>query len=164
MSVEVREASLDGQGFANIELFHGRTKNVYLQWQGFAYIKLLYGGTKNVFLQWQGFAYIEFLEADALQSALLMDGSQLRGREIKVSPKRTNVPGLKAFRGGRGGYRGGPRGRGPPRGGRGGYRGGYGGGYDGGYGYGGYGYGYGYGLAPISPAKPHFLNPTLAGL
>lgn len=85
----------------------------------------------------KGFAYIEFLELDAVANALLLNDSELRGRQIKVSPKRTNVPGLKfrgrggSFRGGRGygyGYpppfygRGGyypPRGRGyfgPPRG------------------------------------------------
>lgn len=60
----------------------------------------------------KGFAYVEFLEADALTSASLLDGTELRGREIKVSPKRTNVPGLKAYRGGRGGGRGRGRGRG----------------------------------------------------
>jgi polyadenylate-binding protein 2 len=72
----------------------------------------------------KGFAYVEFLEADAVNSATLLDGSELRGREIKVSPKRTNVPGLKAFRGG---GRFGGRGRG--RAGRGGRGGGYYGGY-----------------------------------
>lgn len=65
----------------------------------------------------KGFAYIEFLEADAVTNACLLDGSELRNRAIKVSPKRTNVPGMKA---GRGGGRGG-RGRG-----RGGFYGGYG--------------------------------------
>mmetsp|Transcript_2101 Transcript_2101/g.6262 ORF Transcript_2101/g.6262 Transcript_2101/m.6262 type:complete len:212 (-) Transcript_2101:234-869(-) len=60
----------------------------------------------------KGFAYVEFLEADAVTSAALLDGTELRGREIKVSPKRTNVPGLKVFRGGRGGGRGRGRGRG----------------------------------------------------
>ncbi len=33
----------------------------------------------------QGFAYVEFLEADAVNSATLLDGSELRAREIKVS-------------------------------------------------------------------------------
>ncbi len=32
----------------------------------------------------QGFAYVEFLEADAVTSAALLDGSDLRGRELKV--------------------------------------------------------------------------------
>ena len=43
----------------------------------------------------QGYAYIEFLEADAVANALLLDGSELRGRALKVLPKRTNVPGLR---------------------------------------------------------------------
>ena len=55
----------------------------------------------------QGFAYIEFLEADAVTNAVLLDGSELRGRNLKVLPKRTNVPGLKARGRGRGGFRGG---------------------------------------------------------
>lgn len=33
----------------------------------------------------QGFAYVEFLEADAVTSAALLDGTELRGREIKVA-------------------------------------------------------------------------------
>lgn len=33
----------------------------------------------------------------------LQDGSELRGRALKVAPKRTNVPGMKQGRGGRGG-------------------------------------------------------------
>eukprot|EP00877_Chromochloris_zofingiensis_P005696 jgi/Chrzof1/15127/Cz09g28060.t1 len=71
----------------------------------------------------KGFAYIEFLETDAVETALLLDNSELRGRNIKVTRKRTNVPGMK-FRGrgrgrgrgyrGRGGYA--PRGRGRGRG------------------------------------------------
>eukprot|EP00195_Chlamydomonas_chlamydogama_P017172 CAMPEP_0202900782 /NCGR_PEP_ID=MMETSP1392-20130828/12033_1 /ASSEMBLY_ACC=CAM_ASM_000868 /TAXON_ID=225041 /ORGANISM="Chlamydomonas chlamydogama, Strain SAG 11-48b" /LENGTH=187 /DNA_ID=CAMNT_0049587225 /DNA_START=81 /DNA_END=641 /DNA_ORIENTATION=+ len=54
----------------------------------------------------KGYAYIEFLEVDAVANAVLLDGSELRGRQIKVVQKRTNVPGLKAPRG-RGGFRGG---------------------------------------------------------
>ncbi|KAL6778324.1 hypothetical protein ACKKBG_A17755 [Auxenochlorella protothecoides x Auxenochlorella symbiontica] len=57
----------------------------------------------------KGFAYIEFLEADAVSAACLLDGSELRGRTLKVNPKRTNVPGMRA------------RGRGRGRGGAGGY-------------------------------------------
>ncbi|KAK9797367.1 hypothetical protein WJX73_005340 [Symbiochloris irregularis] len=74
----------------------------------------------------KGFAYIEFLEPDAVANALLLTDSTLQGRQIKVNPKRTNVPGMKQIpphMRGRG--RGFGRGRGPPRG---------------GYGYGGYGY------------------------
>lgn len=58
----------------------------------------------------KGYAYVEFLEVDAVANAVLLDNSELRGRNIKVSPKRTNIPGMKAGRG---------RGRG--RGGRGGF-------------------------------------------
>lgn len=32
----------------------------------------------------QGFAYIEFLEADAVDNAIMLDNSELRGRQIKV--------------------------------------------------------------------------------
>eukprot|EP00898_Chlorokybus_atmophyticus_P001002 jgi/Chlat1/1902/Chrsp147S02215 len=65
----------------------------------------------------KGFAYLEFLEADAVQNATLLNESEIRGRQIKVSAKRTNVPGMKLRGRGRGGYRGGyapyaPRGRG----------------------------------------------------
>eukprot|EP01024_Parvocaulis_polyphysoides_P030814 TRINITY_DN28016_c1_g1_i1.p1 TRINITY_DN28016_c1_g1~~TRINITY_DN28016_c1_g1_i1.p1 ORF type:complete len:202 (+),score=46.39 TRINITY_DN28016_c1_g1_i1:105-710(+) len=58
----------------------------------------------------KGFAYLEFLEPDAVENALLLNGSELRGREIKVNPKRTNQPGFKRTRGR--GRRGGWRGRG----------------------------------------------------
>ena len=61
----------------------------------------------------QGYAYIEFLEPDAVANALLLNDSELRGRKIKVTAKRTNVPGMRGGggRGGRGG-RGGGFGRG----------------------------------------------------
>jgi polyadenylate-binding protein 2 len=59
----------------------------------------------------KGFAYIEFLEADAVTNACLLNESELRNRAIKVLPKRTNVPGMKAGgRGGRGGRGRGGRG------------------------------------------------------
>ena len=45
----------------------------------------------------KGFAYVEFLEASAIESACLLEGSELKGRKLKVQPKRTNVPG-KHFR------------------------------------------------------------------
>ena len=57
----------------------------------------------------KGFAYVEFLEPDAVSNAILLDGTEVRGRKIKVSAKRTNVPGMKA--GGRGGRGGRGRGR-----------------------------------------------------
>jgi len=80
----------------------------------------------------KGYAYVEFTEPSLVAQALVLNESVFRGRNLKVVPKRTNVPGMT--RGGRGG-RGGPgrgrgRGRGfdtgyAPRGGGGGYRGGY---------------------------------------
>ncbi|PIA31016.1 hypothetical protein AQUCO_05300089v1 [Aquilegia coerulea] len=51
------------------------------------------------FGQPKGFAYVEFVEVDAVQNALLLNESELHGRQLKVSAKRTNVPGLKQFRG-----------------------------------------------------------------
>uniref|UniRef100_A0A6N2KWM1 RRM domain-containing protein n=1 Tax=Salix viminalis TaxID=40686 RepID=A0A6N2KWM1_SALVM len=51
------------------------------------------------FGQPKGFAYVEFVEADAIQNALLLNESELHGRQLKVSAKRTNVPGMKLFRG-----------------------------------------------------------------
>uniref|UniRef100_A0ACD5YQZ3 Uncharacterized protein n=1 Tax=Avena sativa TaxID=4498 RepID=A0ACD5YQZ3_AVESA len=47
------------------------------------------------FGQPKGFAYVEFLEQEAVQEALNLNESELHGRQIKVSPKRTNVPGMK---------------------------------------------------------------------
>ena len=55
----------------------------------------------------KGFAYIEFLEVDAVESACLLDDTELRGRQLKVQPKRTNVPGMKQRGRGRGRGRGG---------------------------------------------------------
>ncbi|KAI3403429.1 hypothetical protein KGF56_003713 [Candida oxycetoniae] len=71
----------------------------------------------------KGYAYVEFEKLDSVQKAVdELHGKQFRGREIKVVPKRTNLPGFrKRGRGGRG--RGGSR-RGDGGGDRGGYRGG----------------------------------------
>ncbi|KAH8821031.1 hypothetical protein F5884DRAFT_766337 [Xylogone sp. PMI_703] len=78
----------------------------------------------------KGYAYVEFSEPSLVAQALVLNESVFRGRNLKVVPKRTNLPGMTRGRG-RGGFRGGGRGgfgRGgfpyPPRGGyRGGYRG-----------------------------------------
>ncbi|CAN7030440.1 unnamed protein product, partial [Brassica oleracea var. botrytis] len=51
------------------------------------------------FGQPKGFAYVEFVEADAVQNSLILNESELHGRKIKVSAKRTNVPGMRQFRG-----------------------------------------------------------------
>ncbi|KAI8070734.1 hypothetical protein BC940DRAFT_295435 [Gongronella butleri] len=75
----------------------------------------------------KGYAYIEFAESAFVNNAVALNESLFRGRLLKVTPKRTNVPGFA-------------RGRGRGRGG-GGFRGGYGGpppayyGHNPGYGY-----------------------------
>ncbi|XP_068651797.1 polyadenylate-binding protein 2-like isoform X1 [Aristolochia californica] len=51
------------------------------------------------FGQPKGFAYVEFLEQEAIQEALLLNESELHGRQLKVLAKRTNVPGMKQYRG-----------------------------------------------------------------
>ncbi|KAK9471666.1 uncharacterized protein V1510DRAFT_380288 [Dipodascopsis tothii] len=70
----------------------------------------------------KGYAYVEFAEPGSVANALVLNESLFRGRNLKVTPKRTNVPGMTRGRGrgrGRGGF-----GRGFPRGGyRGGFRG-----------------------------------------
>ncbi|KAL1209041.1 Polyadenylate-binding protein 3 [Cardamine amara subsp. amara] len=53
------------------------------------------------FGQPKGFAYVEFVEVEAVQEALQLNESELHGRQLKVSPKRTNVPGMKQHRPGR---------------------------------------------------------------
>lgn len=42
----------------------------------------------------KGFAYVEFAEKDSVQIAVALDESSFKGRIIKVSPKRTNKPGI----------------------------------------------------------------------
>ncbi|KAL9527122.1 Polyadenylate-binding protein [Sphaerulina musiva] len=75
----------------------------------------------------KGYAYVEFSEPQFVTSALVLNESVFRNRNIKVVPKRTNLPGMTR---GPGGGRGG-RGRGGPRGG---FGGGYGPPMGGGYG------------------------------
>ncbi|KAM4066011.1 RNA recognition motif domain-containing protein [Hirsutella rhossiliensis] len=58
----------------------------------------------------KGYAYVEFKEPSLVPQALVLNESVFKGRNIKVTPKRTNVPGMSRGRG-RGGYRGGYRGR-----------------------------------------------------
>nr|CCA21518.1 polyadenylatebinding protein 2 putative [Albugo laibachii Nc14] len=65
----------------------------------------------------KGYAYIEFASKDAVESALLLNDTMFRGRQLKVTPKRQNVRGFNYTRGGRGSMRGRMSGRG--RGGRG---------------------------------------------
>jgi len=58
----------------------------------------------------KGFAYVEFAEPEFVDAAMALDNSLFRGRLIKVTAKRTNVPGFNRGRGRGGGYRGGYRG------------------------------------------------------
>ncbi|KAL6531194.1 Polyadenylate-binding protein 2 [Orobanche hederae] len=51
------------------------------------------------FGQPKGFAYVEFVEVEAVQNALPLGESELHGRQLKVSAKRTNFPGMKQYRG-----------------------------------------------------------------
>ncbi|XP_010491699.1 PREDICTED: polyadenylate-binding protein 3 isoform X1 [Camelina sativa] len=53
------------------------------------------------FGQPKGFAYVEFVEVEAVEEALQLNESELHGRQLKVSPKRTNVPGMKQYHPGR---------------------------------------------------------------
>ncbi|KAL0477476.1 polyadenylate-binding protein [Acrasis kona] len=69
----------------------------------------------------KGYAYVEFLEKEAVDEAVKLDGSTFHDRPLKVNPKRTNVPGVSMNP--RGAFRGRPRGRGFRARGRGGFRG-----------------------------------------
>uniref|UniRef100_A0A0B7AUQ2 RRM domain-containing protein n=1 Tax=Arion vulgaris TaxID=1028688 RepID=A0A0B7AUQ2_9EUPU len=64
----------------------------------------------------KGFAYIEFADKDSVITAMALDDSLFRGRQIKVTPKRTNRPGISSTNRrsrGRGFSRGGGRGMAP---------------------------------------------------
>ncbi len=50
----------------------------------------------------KGYAYVEFTEASSVERAVALNDSPFRNRPLKVTAKRTNVPGLA-----RGGFRGG---------------------------------------------------------
>lgn len=76
----------------------------------------------------KGYAYLEFEEGESVGRAIdQFDGSVFRERELKVTMKRTNVPGFGGGHRGRGGGRGGRGGFGRGRG-RSGFRGGFRGG------------------------------------
>merc|ERR1719472_715390 len=56
----------------------------------------------------KGFAYVEFADRDSVDTAMALDDSLFRGRQIKVLPKRTNKPGITSTNRpprGRGGFR-----------------------------------------------------------
>jgi len=83
----------------------------------------------------KGFAYVEFTDKDSVEVASQLNDSLFKGRQIKVTPKRTNIPGMSTTnrfprargrgrgRGGYGGYGGGYGGYSPRPRGRGGFRG-----------------------------------------
>ncbi|CAG8749315.1 24713_t:CDS:2 [Cetraspora pellucida] len=50
----------------------------------------------------KGYAYVEFADPSSVANAMLLDNTVLRGRPIKVTAKRTNIPGYARGRGGRG--------------------------------------------------------------
>lgn len=59
----------------------------------------------------KGFGYVEFQSADAIANAMILNETEFKGRTLKITPKRTNIPGFnRGGRGGRGRGRGGPRG------------------------------------------------------
>jgi len=62
----------------------------------------------------KGFAYIEFLEEQGVLNALLLQDSLFRARQLKVVPKRTNLPGKGKDKGakGKGKGKGIPKGKG----------------------------------------------------
>lgn len=65
----------------------------------------------------KGYAYVEFADPSLVSNAVVLNESLFRGRLIKVTAKRTNMPGLAARGRGRGRGRGRPfRGRGRGRG------------------------------------------------
>ncbi|CAE8609763.1 unnamed protein product [Polarella glacialis] len=41
----------------------------------------------------KGFAYVEFADEQSVQNSLLLNGSLFRARQLKVTQKRTNIPG-----------------------------------------------------------------------
>jgi polyadenylate-binding protein 2 len=53
----------------------------------------------DAFGQPKGYAYVEFVDAESVPLALQYNESELHGRQIKVTEKRTNVPGMKMYRG-----------------------------------------------------------------
>jgi len=72
----------------------------------------------------KGYAYVEFKEPESVFNAMILNETPFKGRNLKIMPKRTNVPGLNLTDlkarmrvQGRGGGRGGGFGRGRGRGG-----------------------------------------------
>ena len=51
---------------------------------------------KSISFENSSFAYIEFSDKDSVQTALALDDSLFKGRQIKVTEKRTNRPGVSS--------------------------------------------------------------------
>lgn len=54
----------------------------------------------------KGFAYVEFKDAEAIVNAMILNETEFKGRRLKISPKRTNLPSFKRVsraKGGKGG-------------------------------------------------------------
>lgn len=47
----------------------------------------------------KGFAYVEFANAESVVNAMLLNETEFKGRVLKISPKRTNVPAFERGRG-----------------------------------------------------------------
>lgn len=57
----------------------------------------------------KGYAYVEFADEESVSTAVLLNDTMFRGRQIKVTAKRTNIPGMNRKGGkGRGKGKGGP--------------------------------------------------------
>eukprot|EP01059_Diplonema_ambulator_P004658 TRINITY_DN1436_c1_g1_i2.p1 TRINITY_DN1436_c1_g1~~TRINITY_DN1436_c1_g1_i2.p1 ORF type:complete len:194 (+),score=63.58 TRINITY_DN1436_c1_g1_i2:59-640(+) len=57
----------------------------------------------------KGYAYMEFEDPASVDKAVILHDSLLKGRKIKVSPKRTNYPGVTMMKGkgkGKGAFKG----------------------------------------------------------
>ena len=46
----------------------------------------------------RGLAYVEFADVESVDHAIVLTGAELRGRFIRVSPKRTNIKGMAIFK------------------------------------------------------------------
>ncbi len=49
----------------------------------------------------KGYAYVEFADEESVSNAILLNDTMFRGRQIKVTAKRTNIPGMNR-KGGKG--------------------------------------------------------------
>ena len=73
--------------------------------RGFSRVQILFLFVRRFTGRSKGFAYVEFEEKESVENAVLLDNSIFKGRQLKVTAKRMNVPGKGGAkgRGGRGG-------------------------------------------------------------